>query len=78
MSIRIPTFQPQTFDEMSQWFGQLYSSGLLYHPDDPAESIVRIEGGGRLFSDQEALALNQTVAGMFAQFGDRVLTPTEN
>lgn len=72
MAIRVPTLQPQTLDEMNQWFGQLYSSGLLYHPDDPAETIVRIEDGSRLFSDQEALVLNLAVTRMFAQFGDGV------
>lgn len=72
MNTRIPTFQPQTCEEMSQWFGHLYSSGLLYHPDDPAETIVRIDSGIRLFSDKEAIELNQMLARMFEQFGDEV------
>lgn len=72
MKTRIPGFQPRTFEEMSQWFGHLYSSGLLYHPDDPAETIVRVNSGDRLFSDEEAIKLNQYLAWMFRQFGDGV------
>lgn len=72
MHARLPAFHPHTFEDMSLWFRCLYFSGLLYHPDDPADAIVHIDSEVRLFSDPEARTLNQTITQMFERFGDAV------
>jgi hypothetical protein len=69
----ITRFQPRSISDVYRWFAELYVAGLLYHPDDPAETIM--DGstpGERLFSDEEAAFLNRTMDRMFERFGDRV------
>lgn len=68
----IPHFTPTTAEEMNLWFLQMYNAGLLYHPDDAAETILLTRDGSRLFSDAEAAVLNGMLAAMFARFGNQV------
>lgn len=70
MKSRIPRFQPRNIGEVYRWFAEIYVAGLLYHPDEPAETIVCDEG--RLFTDEEAAVLNRIMHNMFSRFGDQV------
>ena len=72
MKSRIPRFQPRTIGDVHRWFAEMDAAGLLYHPDEPAETIVLITSDQRMFTDEESVALNRIVGGMFKRFGDRV------
>lgn len=43
---------------------------LIFHPEDPAETVVSIETGEALFSKDEAIKLQRTIDGFFERFDD--------
>lgn len=69
---RIPAIPNTSFFAMNQWFNKMYLSGLLYHPDEPAETIISIASGQPTFTPEECVELNKAVDLMFANHGDRV------
>ncbi len=71
-SNRIPDFNDNSFDGMLTWFSEMSFRGLLFHPDDPPNTIVKIVDGTPLFSKSEARKIRTIVENMFEQFGDRV------
>ena len=70
----IPDFPEPSRCGMRRWFRQLHAAGLLYHPDDRAETIVRIGTGELTFSTEESVQLNAAVNAMFAVHGDALYT----
>ena len=71
---RIPDFPEPSRCGMRCWFRPLHEAGSLYHPDDLAETIVRIGTGELTFSPEESIQLNAAVNAMFAVHGDAVYT----
>ena len=69
---RIPTHPNKSFFAMNRWFKQMYLSGLLFHPDEPAESIINIASGQPSFTPAECIQLNSAIQLMFDNHGDRV------
>lgn len=69
---RIPALPNKSFFAMSRWFYKMYTAGLLYHPDEPAESIIDIASGAPTFTPAECVELNKAVELMFDQHGDKV------
>ena len=69
---RIPDFPEPTFCGLRRWFRFMYEADLLYHPDDPAETIVNTASGEASFTPAECLQLNAAVESMFAFYGDLV------
>ncbi len=69
---RIPTVPNKSFFAMNRWFNKMYRAGLLYHPDDAAETIFNIQTGKPTFTQEECLSLNAAVAHMFEMHGDNV------
>nr|WP_319563460.1 hypothetical protein [uncultured Rhodoferax sp.] len=69
---RIPALPNKSFFAMHRWFNQMYLSGLLFHPDEPAESIVDIANGQPTFRPEECIQLNRAVKSMFDNHGDKV------
>ena len=69
---RIPTLPGKSFFAMNRWFKQMYLAGLLYHPDEPAESIINISSGQPTFTPDESIELNNAMRFMFDHHGDKV------
>jgi hypothetical protein len=72
VSPRIPTLPNKSFFAMNRWFYKMYLAGLLYHPDDQAETIVSLSSGQPTFTPDECLELNRSVDLMFDHHGDNV------
>lgn len=71
-SPRIPAPANDSFKAMSDWFGVLYSSEMLFHPDDPPEHIYWNESNIRAFTDVEAEILRGILEHLFVIHGDSV------
>ena len=69
---RIPAAPNKSIFSMNRWFQKMHQAGLLFHPDDAAETIVDNQTGKPTFTPEECLSLNATVALMFEMHGDRV------
>ena len=69
---RIPALPNKSFFAMNRWFYKMHLAGLLYHPDDPAETIINLANGQPTFTPEECLELNQAVDFMFDHHGDKV------
>lgn len=69
---RIPTLPNKSFFAMNRWFKKMYLARLLYHPDEPAESIVDVASGQPTFTPEECIELNKAVEFMFNHHGDKV------
>lgn len=52
----------------------MHNAELLYHPDEPAETIVRADTGEASFTAEECVQLNAAVDSLFASHGDLVYT----
>lgn len=52
----------------------MHKADLLYHPDEPAETIVRADTGEVSFTAEECVQLNAAVDSLFAWHGDLVYT----
>lgn len=72
ISSRIPEVRNGSYFAMNRWFYKMYQTGLLYHPDEPAENIVEIATGKPTFTPEECISLNKAVAFMFDHHGDKV------
>lgn len=71
-SSRIPDVPNTSCFAMNRWFYKMYLADLLYHPDEPAEAIVRIDTGEPSFTPDECIKLNKAVDLMFTHHGDKV------
>jgi hypothetical protein len=69
---RIPEVPNGSYFAMNRWFYKMYLAGLLYHPDEPAETIVEIATGEPTFTPEECIKLNKAVSVMFERHGDAV------
>lgn len=69
---RIPAVQEFTLNGMAAWFAQLDTCNLLFHPDDPPETLISLESGQLFFSAAEVSILTSTIDRLFALHGDRV------
>jgi len=69
---RIPALPNGSTFAMHRWFYKMYQADLLYHPDDPAETIVNIGSGQPTFSADECAQLDAAVSRMFDNHGDKV------
>lgn len=69
---RIPTLPNKSYFAMNRWFYKMYLAGLLFHPDDPPETIVDIQSGERVFTDAECDELNIAIKALFTYHGDAV------
>jgi len=69
---RIPNYSDHSFDGMLHWFATMSVRDLLFHPDDPAETIQVIATGEPTFSPEEASEANAIMKSMFSEFGDKV------
>ena len=69
---RIPAVSGDSADSMNVWFGELWERGLLFHPDDPPETIISLATDTPLFSMDEARSATQIIDSFFTRFGDAV------
>ena len=69
---RIPSIQGNSFTSMREWFGEMYEKRLLFHPDDPPETIIVINTNLPMFTKDESHRLSQVLDLFFARFGNRV------
>ncbi len=69
---RTPDYQNPSFDSMTDWFAAMSGRDLLFHPDDPAESIVDIATGEAIFTADEACKADAILNAMFSHFGEQV------
>lgn len=70
MPDRIPDLIDNSTHAMSQWFSDMADSGLIFHPEDEAASIVFISNDEPLFSTAEAAKAQAMIDNFFNQFGD--------
>jgi hypothetical protein len=69
---RIPSVPGKSRFAMEHWFNTLYLRGLLFHPDDQPENIVRVGTGKLAFTPQECKILREGIQVMFDCHGDQV------
>jgi len=69
---RIPEYSDHSFDGMLIWFATMSERGLLFHPDDPAETIQDIATGKPTFSPDESGKAQKILDTMFKLHGDEV------
>lgn len=69
---RIPDFASKSREGMSRWLSEMSLRGLLFHPEDEAESIIHITSSERMFRPDECAKLDAIMAEMFDRFGDDV------
>lgn len=69
---RIPELPTSSYYSMNRWFYKMYLEGLLFHVDDPAETIVNNETGKPSFTAEECIKLNAAIGIMFEHHGDDV------
>lgn len=69
---RIPAVPGKSYFALLRWFGTLYASDLLFHPDDRAEEIVSIKTGEPTFTPEECGVLNASLEILFEHHGDKV------
>ena len=69
---RIPTVPNKSHFALNRWFYKMYLAGLLFHPDDPPETIENIQTGERTFTDEECVELNFAISKLFEYHGDAV------
>jgi hypothetical protein len=69
---RIPKLQSLDFDGALLWFAELQAKGLLFHPDEDPEDIIRIRTSEKVFTGSEANELRIVMKTAFDVLGDRV------
>jgi len=69
---RIPDFSDKSFDGMLNWFATMSDRELLFHPDDPADTIYDTATGKATFTPDESCKAQKILETMFNQFGDDV------
>lgn len=70
---RIPTLADNSVASMDQWFSEMSDCGLIFHPEDAAESMVYRDSGKPLFTTEEAYRAQMILDGFFRQFGEAVV-----
>jgi len=69
---RIPEYTDQSLDGILAWFATMSKRGLLFHPDDPAETIQDIATAKPIFSPGESGKAQDILDAMFHLHGDEV------
>jgi hypothetical protein len=72
ITTRIPAVRDFTLNGMRAWFAHLDTCNLLFHPDDPPETLISIESGQPFFNTAEVFMLTSTIDRLFALHGDQV------
>jgi len=70
---RIPAYDRTNADGMLVWFSEMAQRGLLFHPEESARNIIRVEDGMPLFVEAESEAADKVLTEMFAEHGDKVI-----
>lgn len=70
---RIPTYDCSNPDGMLIWFAEMANRDLLFHPEESARNIIRHADGKPLFTVEECVEADKTLAAMFAEHGDDVI-----
>lgn len=70
---RIPAYDRTNPDGMLIWFAEMAKRDLLFHPEDSASSIIRIDNGEPVFTREESKTVDATLAEMFSEHGDKVI-----
>lgn len=66
---RIPAVLNASREAMDDWFRLMADRALLFHPDDPPQSIEDINTGARIFTDRESRELERTLDNFFDKHG---------
>ena len=69
---RIPDPVNNSISAMDRWFSKMYTSGLLFHPEDCANDIIEIASGKPMFTSEECDNLEKILDAMFEKHGDKV------
>ena len=69
---RIPDPVNNSIPAMDSWFSKMYTSGLLFHPEDRASDIIEIASGKPMFTSEECDILEKILDAMFEKHGDKV------
>ena len=70
---RIPAYDRTNPDGLLIWFAEMAQRDLLFHPEESARNIIRVEDGMPLFTSAESEAADNALAEMFAEHGDKVI-----
>ena len=70
MHENIPNLQDSSMSAMDHWFASMAAEGLIFHPEDAANSIVYISNGKPFFSVEAAAKAQGILDELFLQFGD--------
>lgn len=66
---RIPGLRDQDKESMDKWFFDMAEAGLIFHPEDSADSIVKISDGTLFFSPEEAESAQRIMDELYDRFG---------
>ena len=66
----IPMVRNESFEGMDAWCREMADRGLLFHPDDPPETIEHGDTRSRMFTEPETLELKGILDGFLERHGD--------
>lgn len=69
---RIPRIAGTSKRAAFAWFTALHKRGLLFYLDNDPRDLFKISDDSRLFTDEEAIEVEQILQGLFARFGDEL------
>ncbi len=69
---RVPEWADKSHAGMNSWFSIMADRGLLFHPDDPPDTIVSISDNIQVFTMEECNQINDILDDMFDHFGNDI------
>lgn len=66
----IPVVRSETLEGMEAWCREMADRGLLFHPDDPPDTIEHIETRARMFAERECRELECILDRFLDQHGN--------
>jgi len=66
----IPEVHSESLDGMDAWCREMAERGLLFHPDDPPDTIEHLDTRSRMFTDLESRHLERVLARFLERHGD--------
>jgi uncharacterized protein YkuJ len=69
---RIPDPVNNSISAMDSWFSRMYTSRLLFHPENCTSDIIEIVSGKPMFTSEECDRLEKILDVMFEKHGDKV------
>lgn len=73
----IPDWKDTSHQALLDWWQEMVSRHLAFHPDDPPESVISFVDGSTLFSPDACAKLRTIISAMFREHGSAVYDAAE-